>query len=78
MGRRKRVAGDRRRGGTGGGSSCDCDPLFERLCDRIKSDRRQIVSHITISNNRLSHRLDSLERRTRQEVMVLLIFISSS
>ena len=64
MGRRKRVVGDRRPNG-----SCDCDPLFEKLCSRIRSDRRQIVSHIHLTNNRLSHRLDSLERRTRQEVI---------
>ena len=63
-----------RRGGGGGGKSCggasqcDCDPLFERLCDRIRQDRRTIVSHIQQSNTRLNSRLDSLERRTRLEV----------
>ena len=60
-----------RRGGRGCGgaaSQCDCDPLFERICDRIRQDRRTIVSHIQQSNTRLSSRLESLERRTRQEV----------
>ena len=75
--RRKRVVrrpagggggGGRRCGGGGGGSQCDCEPVFERLCDRIRQDRRTIVSHIHQSNTRLTSRLDSLERRTRQEM----------
>ena len=49
-------------------AGCECDPLFERLADRIRQDRRTIVTHITQSNTRLSHRLDSLERRTHHEV----------
>ena len=55
-------------GGGGGASQCDCDPLFERICDRIRQDRQTIVSHIQQSNTRLSSRLESLERRTRLEV----------
>ena len=68
--RRKRVTrrGGRGCGGGGGASQCDCDPLFERLCDRIRQDRQTIVSHIQQSNTRLSSRLDSLERKTRLEV----------
>ena len=70
MGRRKRLT--RIRTGDRGPrivkSECECDPLFERLCDRIREDRRQIVSHIQETNTRLSHRLDSLEQRTRHEV----------
>ena len=69
--RRKRVTrrGGRGCGGGGGGASqCDCDPLFERICDRIRQDRQTIVSHIQQSNTRLSSRLESLERRTRLEV----------
>ena len=70
MGRRKRIT--RIRTGDRGPrivkSECECDPLFERLCDRIREDRRQIVSHILETNTRLSHRLDSLEQRTRHEV----------
>ena len=53
---------------SGGGSQCDCEPLFERISDRIRQDKRQIVSHIQQSNSRLSSRLDSLEKRTKQEV----------
>ena len=49
-------------------TECECDPLFSRLCDRIRADKRQIVSHIQESSTRLSHRLDSLEQRTRHEV----------
>lgn len=49
-------------------TGCECDPLFEKLADRIRQDRRTIVSHIQESNTRLSHRLDSLERRTHHEV----------
>ena len=64
LARRKRVT--RSRGG--GVSQCDCDPLLERICDRIRQDRRQIVSHIHQSNSVLSSRLDSLERRTKLEV----------
>ena len=43
-----------------------CEHLW--LGDRLRQDRRQIVSQIQQSNLRLSERLDSLERRTRQEV----------
>ena len=55
-------------GGGGGGSQCDCNPLFERICDRIRQDRQSIVSHIQQSNTRLTSRLENLERRTRLEV----------
>ena len=67
MGRRKRQVKSQP-GERAPARHCDCDPLFERLCDRIRQDRRQIVSHIQQTNTVLSDRLDNLERRTRHEV----------
>ena len=45
--------------------------LGEATVDRIRQDRRTIVSHIKQSNTVLSSRLERLERRTRAEVREL-------
>jgi len=47
---------------------CDCNPLLEKICEKIQNDRLEIVDHIEKANNKISSRLDGLEKRTKTEV----------
>lgn len=47
---------------------CDCNPLLEKICEKIQNDRLEIVDHIEKANTKISTRLEGLEKRTKADV----------
>jgi len=47
---------------------CDCNPLLEKICEKIQNDRLEIVNHIQKANSKISSRLEGLEKRTKADV----------
>jgi len=48
--------------------TCDCNPLLEKICEKIQNDRLDIVNHIEKANTKISTRLEGLEKRTKADV----------